>query len=95
MHYLVEITKQQLVYCCLVSDLDDWHHESFCDWLLIEKQPEIFKLWGKDNSRYGEAARLSLEEINSLQENLKKLSAESKWNFSQGIRSLLAAGFCC
>ena len=93
MYYLAEITKQQLLYCCLVSGLDDWHHESFCDWLLIDKHSEIFRLWGKDNSRYGQAARLSPEEVISLQASLSQLSAENKWNFSQGIRHLFAAGF--
>lgn len=93
MFNLFNLTKKQLIYCCLVSCLDDWHHESFCEFLLVREHPEVSRLWGNEDSESGEAARLDLEEINILQEGLKELSEEDKWNFSQGIRHLAATTF--
>ena len=93
MFNVLYLTREKLTYCCLVSGLDDWHHEAFCDFLLVREHPEIYRLWGEDESLQGEAARLDLEEINNLQESLKGLSSEDKWNFSQAIRHLAVINF--
>ena len=87
-----EFTQQRLIYCCLVSSLGDWHHECYCDYLLVEKQQEVYEEYGHEDSIWGEAARLDPEEIHELQDSLKSLSADNKWVFTQTINSFLYIG---
>ncbi|NJL78621.1 MAG: hypothetical protein HC836_44745 [Richelia sp. RM2_1_2] len=84
----LDLTDAEFIYCWLVSRLDDWHHECFCNWLLIEKYDEVQAQWHCDNERIKKAQYLTINQVTKLQERLSKASSDSKWDFTRALNYL-------
>lgn len=85
-----EFTRLHMLYCCQVASLGDWNPEYFCEHALVEQREEVLETWGEDPNVWGEAAKLDVDEVEGLQNHLRLLHRDSKWEFRQVIFGLVS-----
>ncbi len=92
--YLSDFTHANLLYCVLVSSLEDWNDTYFCERALIEKYDEVYRCSEdeSESSPWLAAYNLSIEEVTDLQERLRSLDSDEWYFFNQAIKTFVAIG---
>lgn len=86
---LAEFTQLQLLYCCLVSMEEDWHHDFFCETALINHHEKLQNT-EPEGSIWDAATKLPYEEILDLQERVRNFSSEDRWYFTHAINIFIS-----
>ena len=86
---LAEFTQPQLLYCCLVSMEEDWHHDFYCETALINHHEKLQNT-EPSGSIWDAATKLPYEEILDLQERVRNFSSEDRWYFTHAINIFIS-----
>lgn len=89
-----ELNSNQFLYCCLVWGTEDWHHEAFRDFVIIQQREYIAEVWSDHtNPKVSSAANISEVEVLDLQEKLQRMSGEEMFDFLHAIGTLALTAF--